>query len=101
MVGLYYGSLTRIFSSLHPCLFQLSLLAHVLELKLKLPLPFIIHERRASTASDPIFACCLDPHRGENGTDYCAKYEVSHRCLCRAPFYSEMWNHQKYLLRVT
>jgi hypothetical protein len=82
---------------LHPRLFQLSLLAHVIELKLKLPLPLIIQERRPSTASDPIFACCLDHHRGEDGTDRDTEDEVSHRCLCLAPFYSETWNYHKYV----
>jgi hypothetical protein len=36
------GSLAGFLFPLHACLFQLSLLAHVVELKLKLPLPLII-----------------------------------------------------------
>jgi hypothetical protein len=83
---------------LHSRLFQLGLLAHVVKLKLKLPFPLIIQEQRPSTPSDPIFPCCLDHHRSENGTDRDTKDEVSHRCLYRTPFYSEMWNRQNYVL---
>jgi len=40
--GWFGGSLAGFLFPLHACLFQLSLLAHVVELKLKLPLPLII-----------------------------------------------------------
>ncbi len=81
------GSLAGFLFPLHSCLFQLSLLAYVIELKLKLPLPLIMQERRPSTPSHSIFPCCLDHHRGKDGTDRDAKNEVSHRCFCCAPFY--------------
>jgi len=58
---------------MHPRLFQVSLSTHVVELKLKLALTLIVHERRRSTSADPIFSRCLDPHRCENTTDYDAK----------------------------
>ena len=86
------GSLAGFLFPLHACLFQLSLLAYVVELKLKLPLPLIIQERRPSTPSHSIFPCCLDHHRGKDGTDRDAKNEVSHRCFCCAPFYLETSN---------
>lgn len=77
---------------MHACLFQLSLLADMVELKLKLPLSLIIQERRPSTPFHSIFPCCLDHHRGKDGTDRDAKDEVSHRSFCCAPFYSEISN---------
>jgi hypothetical protein len=84
---------------LHACLFQLSLLADMVELKLKLPLPFIIRERRPSTSSHSIFPCCLDHHRGKDGTDRDAKDEVSHRGFCCAPFYLKTSNYHEELPR--
>lgn len=93
------GSLAGFLFPLHSCLFQLSLLAYVVELKLKLPLPLIMQERRPSTPSHSIFPCCLDHHRGKDGTDRDAKNEVSHRCFCCAPFYSEMPNCHAQLPR--
>lgn len=65
--------LTGCLFSLYSCLFQLSLLAHVVELQLELPLPLIIQERRPSTHSDPVFTRCVSSHRGENGTEYDAE----------------------------
>lgn len=71
---------------MHPCLLQFRLLAHVLELKLKLPLPFIVQERGPSASTNPIFPCCVDPYRGEDRTDHDAKYELSHCSLCQSSF---------------
>ena len=82
---------------MHACLFQLSLLADVVELKLKLPLPLIIQERRPSTPSHSIVPCCLDYHRSKDGTDRDAKDEVSHRFFCCAPFYLETPNYHAKL----
>lgn len=83
------GSLAGFLFPVHACLFQLSLLAHVVDLKLKLPLPLIMQERRPSTPSNFFFSCCLDHHRGKDGTDRDAKDEVSHRFFYCAPFYLE------------
>jgi hypothetical protein len=86
------GALAGVLLPLHSRLFQLGLLAYVVELKLKLPLPLIMQERRPSTPSHSIFPCCLDHHRSKDGTDRDAKNEVSHRCFCCAPFYLDTSN---------
>ncbi len=75
------GSLAGFLFPVHSRLFQLSLLAYVVELKLKLPLPLIMQERRPSTPSNSIFPCCLDHHCGKDGTDRDTKDEVPHRCF--------------------
>mgnify|MGYP003526722755 CR=1 FL=1 len=89
------GSLAGFLFPLHACLFQLSLLADMVELKLKLPLSLIIQERRPSTPFHSIFPCCLDHHGGKDGTDRDAKDEVSHRFFCCAPFYLETPNYHR------
>lgn len=71
---------------MHPRLLQFRLLTHALELKLKLPLPFIVQERGPSASTNSIFPCCLDPYRGEDRTDDNAKYELSHCFLCQSSF---------------
>ncbi len=93
------GSLAGFLFPLHACLFQLSLLADMVELKLKLPLPLIIQERRPSTPSHSFFPCCMDHHRGKDGTDCDAKDEFSHRGFCCAPFYLETSNYHAKVSR--
>lgn len=77
------GSLAGLLFPLHPCLFEFSLLSHLFELKLKLPLPLVVQASRSRIPSGSIFPSGLDQHRRENSTDYHTEYEIPHRYSVR------------------